>query len=62
MKIEGPQKGFAKKEDAIVKAREVRDGSYKMYGIVVDDEENGEDRNTANQLLKKNEPDLPWQL
>ena len=66
MKIEGPQKGFAKKEDAIVKAREVRDSSCwfegydEMYGIVADDDENGKDGNTANQLLKKNEPDLPW--
>lgn len=32
MKIEGPQKGFVKKEDAIVKAREVRDGSYRVEG------------------------------
>ena len=66
MKIEGPQKGFAKKEDAIVKAREVRDGSCwfegfdEMYGIVAHDDENGKDGNTTNQLLKKNEPDLPW--
>lgn len=33
-----------------------------MYGIVVHDKENGEDGNTANQLAKKNKPDLPWQL